>query len=864
MRGLLAHLVAAMWLAACLAPADHICADGTVCPIDRVCVVGGCALPEQLAACDGLPEDAPCTFAGTAGACMAGVCVGSLCGNGAIDVGELCDDGNRTGGDGCGPSCQLEVCGNGITDHGEACDDGNTADRDGCSASCQSDETCGNSIVDVLVGEECDDGAHLSHDGCSSDCRLEVPTWTPQPLPMPGRSGHHVAYDAARKRIVVFSGFLDGSGAADTWEWNGAWTQRFPSTSPPAISNGAMAYDANRERTVLFGGRDAIGSEAVFSTTWEWDGTTWTNQTPTTPSPPPRLLASMAYDARRKVVVLFGGLDASFSVLNDTWIWNGTTWTQVAVGAGPPARAGQGMAYDPVRDAVLVFGGNDGDRDLADTWRWNGMTWVDVTPAGSPPAGGTSELSYDAAGRRIVLTTVDVNEAPFAAQTWEWNGTVWTDVTDTAGTLPVFRHRLAYDVARERMVSIGGLIYDADSNLVPANALFERAHAEAWVERGFTAPRPRASPLARDPNRNRFVLFGGEPGPGQAFLADTWERDGALWQLMTPAVSPPRRAFHALVHDPIRGTELLFGGRTEEFVAFGDLWEWDGETWTERTPSTGPNPPPRSALGAAYDTGRRRLVIFGGFNSISFLADTWEWDGTQWFDVTPDVSPAPRRGHQLEYDPVRGRVVLFGGGETWEWDGATWTERDPNHTQAIRTDFSMAFNPFRGRVTEFGGFSGPTVSDQTNEWNGVFWTGVTPAGVSPAARIGAGIAADGLRGGLLLLGGQSSVADPREWVFRFQRHDSGGEETCDGLDGDGDGLIGCTDPDCWGRCAPYCPPNATCDASMPHCGDGVCNDALETCTLCSADCGACPPEEPPCGNFVCDPGETVDDCPGDC
>ncbi len=59
------------------------------------------------------------------------------CGNGVVEPGEQCDDGNLVAGDGCSASCRLEVCGNGILDPGEQCDDGNLVSGDGCSAGCR-------------------------------------------------------------------------------------------------------------------------------------------------------------------------------------------------------------------------------------------------------------------------------------------------------------------------------------------------------------------------------------------------------------------------------------------------------------------------------------------------------------------------------------------------------------------------------------------------------------------------------------------------------------------------------------------------------------------------------------------------------
>lgn len=107
--------------------------------------------------------------------CSADCISDETCGNGVVDVavGESCDDGNAIVGDGCNTACSLESCGNGFTEPGEVCDDGNNTSGDGCSANCISDESCGNSIVDVLAGETCDDGDVLPGDGCSAICLLE-------------------------------------------------------------------------------------------------------------------------------------------------------------------------------------------------------------------------------------------------------------------------------------------------------------------------------------------------------------------------------------------------------------------------------------------------------------------------------------------------------------------------------------------------------------------------------------------------------------------------------------------------------------------------------------------------------------------
>ncbi len=97
----------------------------------------------------------------------------AVCGDGELDPGEQCDDGNVTSADGCSATCAIEMsCGNALLEGTEQCDDGDTTDGDGCSATCMLEMTCGNGVEEGT--EECDDGGVESSDGCSSTCTIEA------------------------------------------------------------------------------------------------------------------------------------------------------------------------------------------------------------------------------------------------------------------------------------------------------------------------------------------------------------------------------------------------------------------------------------------------------------------------------------------------------------------------------------------------------------------------------------------------------------------------------------------------------------------------------------------------------------------
>jgi cysteine-rich repeat protein len=100
-------------------------------------------------------------------ACVEG-CVAAACGDGFVGPGELCDDGNLSDGDGCTAACTLASCGDGVVDAGEACDDGNQSDGDACLSTCTK-AVCGDGVVHEGV-EACDDGNQNDGDGCSNAC----------------------------------------------------------------------------------------------------------------------------------------------------------------------------------------------------------------------------------------------------------------------------------------------------------------------------------------------------------------------------------------------------------------------------------------------------------------------------------------------------------------------------------------------------------------------------------------------------------------------------------------------------------------------------------------------------------------------
>jgi cysteine-rich repeat protein len=815
------------------------CGNGIACPAGTACAAlageSFCVPPGDIAACAGRDPFAACDLAdGTAGACYVAepelVCLPAGCGNGRLDPGEVCDDGNAFVGD-------------------------------GCSANCLSDETCGNEIVDPVRGEQCDDGDLVGHDGCASACTPESPQWTPVITGLPGAAFHQAsAYDAARRRLVIFGGaFQTGNfnqvARGDTWEWDGTgFTQMFTPIAPAARWGSSLVYDPVRRRSVLFGG--GSGGQEVTSDTWEWDGETWTLLAPPT-LPPRRQGAASAWDPERDRVVIAGGR-SGMQTLDDMWEWDGVTWTQVATTL--PARAFGAMTYDPQRGVMVLVAGQNADSTIADTWERRGGQWMSIAP--SPAQLRLPVSAYDGVD---VLTFGGHAGNTSVRETWRWNGTAWTQLAPA--TQPPARELgvLARDPIGGRVILAGGHFIGPISG---TNSTYADAHAwqgstATWQPLGPTTVTGRAFHAAAfDSLRGKLVVFGGSANMGTGVVTtETLEFDGGHWT-STTASGPAARFRTTATYDAARGEVVMFGGNAANNAHLDETWLWNGTRWLLATPAMKPSA--RDSVALAYDPVRERVVLFGGATGAA-LADTWEWDGATWTRMTPVASPPPRARASMTYDPLRRRMVLVGGAannadhsDAWEYDGTTWTKVAAPQEPPARSWHAAAWHGSRGSLVMFGGVLATfSQYDDTWELRGSAWT-QQPIAERPEKRNGHSTSQLPDGSGVLVFGGLLNNNTGSAELWRLRWSNDRPHELCTlDVDNDGDGSAGCADPDCWARCSPLCPPGAVCDPSWPRCGDGSCNAALEDCHLCPMDCTC----TPVCGDTFCDPGES---CPGDC
>jgi hypothetical protein len=435
----------------------------------------------------------------------------------------------------------------------------------------------------------------------------------------------------------------------------------------------------------------------------------WTQLTPSGTPPGVREGHSAIYDPVRDRIVVFGGAGYP-DWFNDVWVLTLSgppAWSQlVPTGMLPRKRVATSAVYDPVRDRMVVFGGlwSGAGYRLNDVWAltMSGTpTWNELTPAGTPPAARSGHQTiYDPVRDRMVVFggsigsrclndvwTLTLSESP-----------IWSELAP-AGSLPQERQDgpAIYDELNDRMVVFGGGYDNGWRNDTWALTF---SGSPTWSQLAPTGGLPEdrnGTSAIYDPVRRRMVVFGGFNGvPDYHTLNDTWAlalSGSPAWVPLAASGTPPSgRYYPRAFHDPVRDRMVVFGGYAS--ASLNDVWSLSlagALAWTELTP-TGTPPSVREEPSAIYDPLRDRMLVFGGQEGPGiYLNDVWSLSlaGTPaWTELTPTgTPPSARSRHTAIYDPVGDRMVVFGGygpnscpNDTWALSLAgtpAWTELAP-------------------------------------------------------------------------------------------------------------------------------------------------------------------------------------------
>lgn len=501
----------------------------------------------------------------------------------------------------------------------------------------------------------------------------------------PGRRmWHQMVYDPANAAVMCLFGSVNdrynNNWWPDQWIWNGeTWKQVFPALMPSVRLAHSMAADPVSKKVVLFGGWASL-SGPVLDDTWEWDGKSWTPLTPTV-SPFGRGGAALDYCGATGRMVLFGGGSPVQSWMDSTWEWDGASWLQYS-GVAPAPRHYAAMCETPWNGHVLLHGGGAAGND---TWEWTGASWSRLFPAHYPMTREWSQIAPSLAAQHVVLYGGGGNNIPAG-----------TDPNDQEGSTWIFKggdwHRLA------------------EHDPLPLNS--------SWT------------PVPEVPSRDRLLFLNRKElaTPGLGYHTETWVVEGERFRQLPLAASPITAEggqLSAIYHEALE-LSVVF---TEYYQPWPTMTKatfvWNGTQWNQY-------PGTHQGLNKAqftYDPDRQAIV---GLNDAT--GEIYEWRSpTQGWSVRPGTA-LPFTGrvqYMLGYDPLRHRLVYAGGydanavyDETWEFDGNAWNLVSTGHPVPTNAHGTMCFVP------EVGGLLATLhttyVEPEHWIWNGIDWVELVP------------------------------------------------------------------------------------------------------------------------------------------
>jgi hypothetical protein len=233
-----------------------------------------------------------------------------------------------------------------------------------------------------------------------------LPANTTDPTPFDRHSYSCIAFAPEKNRLYMWGGAnssITNGYIGDTWVYDfttKAWHDATGTTHPSNAFEQTSTYDPNTHRFVIYGGASASYGSADAAWLFDVNTELWEKAT-TASTPPARMSHSMVFDTQRRVSYVFGGGSYPNSG-NEMWVFDASSrvWQRLLPqNTPPPVRRFASMAYDSRHDIVMVWGGINGSTILNDTWIYRPSTklWQQLLPPASAPNANMSneDLIYD-------------------------------------------------------------------------------------------------------------------------------------------------------------------------------------------------------------------------------------------------------------------------------------------------------------------------------------------------------------------------------------------------------------------------------------------------------------------------------------
>jgi hypothetical protein len=591
---------------------------------------------------------------------------------------------------------------------------------------------------------------------------------------------------------------IAGSGS-EVWERHDGRWQLQPDTTLPGLIDSAVAYDPSRERVVAFGGmvnaQRCSYPYCYLDATWPWDttyeriGTQWTRRRLPN-SPPGRTRAALSPFGSR--MILFGGRALDFTspvdpssgqtgqprvppqngpLLNDTWSYDGASWTSLAPGAAPPAAEAAQLIQDTRRQRLVLVGGSTGQSfeaffgsvptDPFSLWEFDGETWIQrfapndaslpselrvrrgVAAAWHPVRqtvilfGGyvmkmpTCPLT-DQQVRDSILTLsnlpyLEANQCipGFVQDFWEWDGSNLRQLTRASGVFHSSEPSLSkFGVYRQIGDAVPETSNPGAGGANAASALWpwrydqrpDHFQLRSTLERTYVAPGSAALPAPTTSAGTRPLP--GSPPVNPTFVSPTFY----------PSVRPQ------MFYDAGLGKLTIVASPD------GQVYQTDIATWDAVPPPATPfDRGVNDFSPTVWDSFANRLILFDPRDGT-----TWQHRVAGWsrLDTTADLDPwlsssgealTQRTVHDITnadylaalwptmvFDRQRHAAILLHNDKLYELTDATWEPHAlPSTMTSCQASRVLAYDGARQRTV----LVGCRVPAQTWEWDGSQWFG---------------------------------------------------------------------------------------------------------------------------------------------
>ena len=183
----------------------------------------------------------------------------------------------------------------------------------------------------------------------------------------------------------------------------------------------------------------------------------------------------------------------------------------------------------------------------------------------------------------------------------------------------------------------------------------------------FGQPQERNSAsILYHPEFKEVMVYGGSAHSRSSIkMRDSivWMWNGLRWKPYTTA--PSIRSGAVLTYQAATRKLVLIGGSfsysREKSIRYTDTWEFDGTNWRQVSDATLPNHLFHTA--GSYHPEERTVLLFGGFdpNAEQLSNRTWIYDNTIWTVKSTQKNPAPRNLHCMFMDSQNNGVIVVGG-----------------------------------------------------------------------------------------------------------------------------------------------------------------------------------------------------------